>query len=120
MIYLKLIYIFLLGFVLSLLYYIESIIEKKEYTEKSLLIISMLAFVKSFIGGILIVLLFYALQELNLQFTIFGQLIKFNFWTNLLIAGTLSLFGSDMFKMIKKRVEVLANKEVLNDSSNSR
>lgn len=112
MIDLKMLYIFLLGLFLSLLYYTEEIIEEQEYKEKSLWAIGTLAFVKASIGGILIVLTFYTLQELKLSFSILGKDIELGLWTNLFIAGTISIFGSDMFKMIKKRVEVLANKEV--------
>lgn len=112
MIDLKMLYIFLLGLFLSLLYYAEEIIEEQEYKEKSLWAIGTLAFVKASIGGILIVLTFYTLQELKLSFSILGKDIELGLWANLFIAGTISIFGSDMFKMIKKRVEVLANKEV--------
>ena len=112
MVDLKMLYIFLLGLFLSLLYYAEKIIEEQEYKEKSLWAIGTLAFVKASIGGILIVLTFYTLQELKLSFSIFGKDIELGLWANLFIAGTISIFGSDMFKMIKKRVEVLANKEV--------
>ena len=112
MIDLKMFYIFLLGLFLSLLYYVEEIIEEQEYKEKSMVVISLLALVKAFLGGILIVLIFYTLQELNLEFTIFGTVVKFGLYTNLFIAGTVSVFGSDIFKMAKKRVENFANKEV--------
>ncbi len=110
---LQMLYIFILGMFLTLLYYIEDIIEKQEYKEKSLLIISMLAFVKALLGGILIVLIFYTLQELKLEFQIFTTTIKLDIWGNLLIAGTLSLYGSDMFKVIKKRVEAFTDKGVV-------
>lgn len=112
MIDLKMFYIFLLGLFLSLLYYVEEIIEEQEYKEKSMVVISLLALVKAFLGGILIVLIFYTLQELNLEFTILGTAVKFGLYTNLFIAGTVSVFGSDIFKMAKKRVEKFANKEV--------
>jgi hypothetical protein len=101
----KMSYIFALGIFLTLLCYMEEIIEKQEYKEKSLLIITMIASIKALLGGIMIVLIFYTLQELKIEFTIFTTVIKFDIWGNLLIAATLSLFGSDMFKIIKKRVE---------------
>lgn len=111
MIDLKMMYIFALGMFLTLLYYLEDIIEKQEYKEKSFLAISFLAFIKALLGGILIILFFYTLEELNIEFTIFTINIKLDIWGNLLIAGTLSLFGSDMFKLLKRRAELLANKE---------
>ena len=67
MIDLKMIYIFLLGLFLSLLYYIEEIIEEQEYKEKSLVVIGMLALIKAILGGILIVLIFYSLQDLKIS-----------------------------------------------------
>ena len=112
MVDLKMIYIFLLGLFLSLLYYAEEIIEEQEYKEKSLFAIGLLAFVKASIGGILIVLTFYTLQELKLSFNILGKDITLGLWANLFIAGTISIFGSDMFKMIKKRVDSYINKGV--------
>lgn len=101
----KMLYIFALGVFLTLLYYLEDIIEKQEYKEKSLWSITFLAFIKSLLGGILIILFFYTLEELNLEFVLFGMNFKLNIWSNLLVAGTLSLFGSDMFKLIKRRVD---------------
>lgn len=101
----KMIYIFVLGIFLSLLYYIEEMIEEQEYKEKSLRMIGILALIKSLIGGILIVLIFYMLQELQINFAVFNVEIKFGLWSNLFIAGTLSVFGSDLFKILKKRAE---------------
>lgn len=112
MIDLKMMYIFLLGLFLSLLYYIEEIIEEQEYKEKSLIIITMLALVKAILGGILIVLIFYSLQDLKLSFSLFGKEVVLGLWANLFIAGTISVFGSDVFKIIKKKVELCANKVV--------
>ncbi len=112
MIDLKMMYIFALGMFLTLLYYLEDIIEKQEYKEKSLWSISFLAFIKALLGGILIILFFYTLEEFNIEFTIFNINIKLDIWGNLLIAGTLSLFGSDMFKLLKKRAEIIAKQEV--------
>jgi len=105
---LKMIYIFVLGIFLSLLYYIEEMIEEQEYKEKKILAILSLATVKSLLGGILIVLIFYMLQEIKISFTLFGSEIKFGLWSNLFIAGTLSVFGSDLFKLVKKRASLYA------------
>jgi len=111
MIDLKMIYIFLLGLFLSLLYYIEEIIEEQEYKEKSLVVIGMLALIKAILGGILIVLIFYSLQDLKISFSLFGKEITLGLWANLFIAGTASVFGSDVFKIIKKKVDLYASKE---------
>lgn len=108
----KMLYIFLLGLFLSLLYYVEEIIEEQEYKEKSLMVIGVLALVKAILGGILIVLIFYTLQDLKLSFELFGKEIILGLWSNLFIAGTISVFGSDLFKIIKKRVELFVNKEI--------
>jgi prolipoprotein diacylglyceryltransferase len=108
----KMLYIFSLGMVLTLLYYLEDIIEKQEYKEKSLGSISFLAFIKSLLGGILIILFFYTLEELKLEFVLFSMHFKLDIWGNLLIAGTLSLFGSDMFKILKRRAEIVTEKGV--------
>lgn len=107
----KMIYIFLLGLFLSLLYYIEETIEEQEYKEKSWVIIGVLALIKAALGGILIVLIFYTLQDLQISVELFGKQIVFGLWTNLFIAGTISVFGSDLFKMVKKRAELFAKKE---------
>lgn len=94
MIDLKMIYIFILGVVLTLLYYVEEIIEEQEYKQKSIPMIVALALVKSILGGVLIVLIYYTLQELKIEFVIFDIAIKFGDYTNLFIAGAFSLFGS--------------------------
>lgn len=107
----KMVYIFILGIFLSLLYYVEEIIEEQEYKEKSIIAIGFLALIKSLLGGILIVLIFYTLQELQLSFTLFSKEVTFGLWSNLFIAGTVSVFGSDIFKMAKKRANRLASGE---------
>ena len=106
----KIYYIFALGAILTLFYYIEEAIEKQEYKEKSFSVIALLALAKSIIGGILIVIIFYTLQELNLEFKIFDTSIKPGLWGNLFIAGTFSLFGSDLFKIIKNKTENIVSK----------
>lgn len=111
MVDLKMLYIFVLGIFLTLLYYLEDIIEKQEYKEKSLWSISFLAFIKALLGGILIVLFFYTLEELDIEFTIYTINIKLDMWGNLLIAGTFSLYGSDMFKQLKRRAELFTKKK---------
>ena len=98
-------YIFFLGAILTFFYYIEEAIENQEYKEKSLLMMAFLAFVKSVIGGILIVLIFFTLQELKLEFDLIGIHIKLDLWANVLISATFSLFGSDIFKIFKRRLE---------------
>lgn len=112
MIDLKMIYILMLGIFLSVLYYAEELIEEQTYREKSLWVIGLLLIIKGLLGGILIVLTFYTLQELNLSFTVFNKEIVFGLWGNLIIAGTVSIFGSDFFRIIKRRAEMLSNKEV--------
>lgn len=112
MIDLKMLYILILGIFLSVLYYAEEIIEEQTYKEKSLWVLGLLLSIKGLLGGILIVLTFYTLQELNLSFTIFNKEIILGLWGNLIVAGTISIFGSDFFRIIKRRAEVLANKEV--------
>lgn len=111
MIDLKMLYILVLGFFLSVLYYAEELIEEQTYKEKSLWIIGLLLSIKGLLGGILIVLTFYTLQELNLSFTVFDKEIILGLWGNLIVAGTVSIFGSDFFRIIKRRAELLANKD---------
>ncbi len=112
MIDLKMIYILLLGVFLSVLYYAEELIEEQTYKEKSFIYIVLLLLVKGLLGGILIILTFYALQELKLSFTIFEKTLSFGLWTNLFIAGVISVFGSDLFKMLKRRADFLSKKGV--------
>lgn len=115
MIDLKMIYILLLGIFLSVLYYAEELIEEQTYKEKSFWFIFLWLLIKGLIGGILIILTFYTLQELQLSFTIFDKVITLGLWTNLFIAGTISVFGSDLFRIIKRRAELLAtNKKEVN------
>lgn len=111
MIDLKTLYIFILGVVLTLLYYVEEIIEEQEYKQKAIPMIVALAFIKSILGGVLIVLIYYTLQELKIEFVVFDIAIKFGDYTNLFIAGAFSLFGSDMFKMFKNKLERTLAKE---------
>jgi len=108
---LKMLYILTLGIFLSVLYYAEELIEGQAYKEKSLWIIGLLLSIKGALGGIIIILSFYALEELNLTFTIFDKTITLNMWANLFIAGTISIFGSDFLRIIKKRAEILASKD---------
>lgn len=108
----KMWYILMLGVFLSVLYYAEELIEEQTYKEKSGWYIFLLLLIKGLLGGILIILTFYTLQELQLSFSLFGKEITLGLWANLFIAGTISVFGSDMFKIVKKRAEHLANKEV--------
>lgn len=105
MIDLKMIYIFCLGVFLSVLYYAEELIEEQAYKEKSILMILTLLIIKGSLGAILIILTFYTLSELKLSFTVFGKIISFGEWTNLFIAGVVSIFGSDFFRILKKRFE---------------
>lgn len=115
MIDLKMIYILFLGIFLSVLYYAEELIEEQTYKEKSFWYIFLLLLIKGLIGGILIILTFYTLQELKLSFTIFGKEIILGLWSNLFIAGATSVFGSDLLRMIKQRAELLAaNKKEAN------
>lgn len=107
----KTLYIFILGVLLTLLYYIEEIIEEQEYKQKAIPMIIALAFVKSILGGVLIVLIYYTLQELKIEFVLFNINIKFGDYTNLFIAGAFSLFGSDMFRMFKNKLERTLQKE---------
>lgn len=111
---LKMMYILLLGIFLSVLYYAEELIEEQTYKEKSFWVIGILLVVKGLLGGVLIILTFYALSELNLSFTIYGKTVTLGLWTNLFIAGVISVFGSDLFRLIKKRAESMSrnNKEV--------
>lgn len=106
----KMLYILILGIFLSVLYYAEELIEEQTYKEKSLWVIGLLLSIKGLLGGILIVLMFYTLQELKLSFVIFDKEIVFGLWGNLIIAGTISIFGSDFFRIIKRRTEFFANK----------
>ena len=110
MVDLKMLYILILGIFLSVLYYAEELIEEQTYKEKSLWVIGLLLSVKGLLGGILIVLIFYTLQELKLSFIIFDKEIVFGLWGNLIIAGTISIFGSDFFRIIKRRTDFFANK----------
>lgn len=107
----KTLYIFILGVILTLLYYVEEIIEEQEYKQKSIPMIIALALIKSILGGVLIVLIYYTLQELKIEFVIFDIAIKFGDYTNLFIAGAFSLFGSDMFRMFKNKLERTLAKE---------
>ena len=103
-------YILLLGILLSILYYAEELIEEQTYIEKSLGYICVLLSIKGLMGGALTVLIFYTLEELKLSFTIFSIQLEFGMWTNLLIAGSISIFGSDFFRIIKRRAEEISNK----------
>lgn len=105
MIDLKTFYIFLLGAVLTLLYYIEQLIETKEHEGKSKKQIISLAFVKCCIAGIIIVLVYYSLMATDLEFSIMGNIIRLNEWVSLFIASTVSLFGSELFKILKFGIE---------------
>ena len=110
MIDIKTLYIFMLGVLLTLLYHIEQMIEEEEHKAKGFWTMCALLFTKASIGGILIILIYYTLLEFNIEFTLLNMNVKFGEWTNLFIAGTFSLFGSDMFKMVKIRAEKAINK----------
>ncbi len=99
----------LIGIVLTLAYNIETIIEEKAYVVTSRVTLAFLLLAKATIGAIVIVLVYFALSELNIEFTVFTIHVKFGVFTNLFVASIFCLWGSDFYKttqrLFKKKAE---------------
>ena len=97
--YIYILWIFLLGVILTIAYHVEEILENKVYETTSKKVIFTLLFAKALIGGVLICFVFFALEEIGIEFTILDFKIKFGEITNLLIASVFCLWGSDFYKV---------------------
>lgn len=96
--YIYFIWIFALGMILTIAYHAEEILENKVYETTSKKVIYALLFAKSLIGGFLICFVFFALEEIGIEFTIFDFNVKFGVISNLLIASVFCLWGSNFYK----------------------
>ncbi|NCB11006.1 MAG: hypothetical protein EOM78_05180, partial [Erysipelotrichia bacterium] len=92
-------WIFLLGVILTIAYHVEEILENKVYETTSKKVIFTLLFAKALIGGVLICFVFFALEEISIEFTVLDFNVKFGEITNLLIASVFCLWGSDFYKV---------------------
>jgi len=100
--YIYMLWIFILGVVLTIAYQLEEMIENEVFKTTKKTVIATLLFVKSLIGGILIVTVAFALEEIGVEFTIFTFTIKFGTFTNILIASVVCLWGSSFYRTSHK------------------
>lgn len=91
-----------LGVVLTVAYTLEEMLESGTLNGVSKLKIAFLLAIKSVLGAILIVLVYFSLSELNIAFTVFGTTIKFGTFTNLFISSIICLWGSDFYRFSQK------------------
>ncbi len=107
--YLYVLWVSFIGVVLTIAYQLEEIIENKVYETTSKKTIALLLLAKSIVGAILINLVFFALNEININFTVFGKHVVFGTTINLLIASVICLWGSDFYKtthrLLKRKSE---------------
>lgn len=97
----KLIWLFIIGTFLAFLFYVEEIITEKEILEKlGMVKVSILVFINSVIGGVVMVTTYYGLVQF---------VPEWHDYLKVGIAGTTSMLGKDMvnlyFRVIKSRVE---------------
>jgi hypothetical protein len=106
--YYEVYYIFLLIVFLTFLHMLEEMIETESYKTKSKLTLSFLIATSSIIAGIIGTVCFYTLQELHLNFTIFGIQIQLQLWANIFISITIPFFYKEMIQLAKRRMSNMA------------
>ena len=97
----KLIWLFIIGTFLACLFYIEEVIQQKEMIEKfGIVKVSVLVFINSIIGGVVMVTAYYALMQFVPDW---HEYLKVG------IAGTTAMLGKDMvhlyYRLVKAKVE---------------
>ncbi len=100
--YINILYVFMVGMLLTILYKVEQFIESKAYKATKISELLVLLFAKSLLGGFIISGVFFSLEELHISFTMFGREFVFGSFTNILIASIFCLMGSDFFKFTQK------------------
>ena len=97
----KLLWLFVIGTFLAGLFYLEEVITQNELIEKlGLAKVFLLVFINSIIGGVVMVITYYALMQF---------LPEWHDYLKVGIAGATAMLGKDMihlyYKVIKKRAE---------------
>jgi hypothetical protein len=97
----KLLWLFVIGTFLAGLFYLEEVITQNELIEKlGLAKVLLLVFINSIIGGVVMVITYYALMQF---------LPEWHDYLKVGIAGATAMLGKDMihlyYKVIKKRAE---------------
>lgn len=97
----KLLWLFVIGTFLAGLFYLEEVITQNELIEKlGLAKVLLLVFINSIIGGVVMVITYYALMQF---------LPEWHDYLKVGIAGATAMLGKDMihlyYKIIKKRAE---------------
>ena len=97
----KLLWLFVIGTFLAGLFYLEEVITQNELIEKlGLAKVFLLVFINSIIGGVVMVITYYALMQF---------LPEWHDYLKVGIAGATAMLGKDMihlyYKVIKKKAE---------------
>lgn len=97
----KLLWLFVIGTFLAGLFYLEEVITQNELIEKlGLAKVLLLVFINSIIGGVVMVITYYALMQF---------LPEWHDYLKVGIAGATAMLGKDMihlyYKIIKKKAE---------------
>lgn len=97
----KLLWLFVIGTFLAGLFYLEEVITQNELIEKlGLAKVLLLVFINSIIGGVVMVITYYALMQF---------LPEWHDYLKVGIAGATAMLGKDMihlyYKVIKKKAE---------------
>lgn len=101
---LQAIYIFLLTVFLACLYQIEDLIEKNENQKLSKKALFGLVISSSLTAGIIGTMVWFILEEVHIQFTIFGVLVTLKGTLNVFIAVTFPFFYKEIIHAINGRI----------------
>lgn len=104
-------YIFGLIFFLTFLYKIEEMIEDESYKTKSRKVLFFLTTTSTLVAAIVGTICWVTLEEMKIQFMIFGISVQLKGWINVFISITIPFFYKEMILLVKRKITILATKE---------
>ncbi|MCT7643837.1 hypothetical protein [Aliarcobacter butzleri] len=107
----EVLWIFVLTVFLTLLYKLEEIFEDEIYKATSWKVLMVLVLTSTLTAGVIAILVWYSLEEMRVSFSFFGKQIELKGWVNVFLAVTIPFFYKEMIAVVKKRMNILANKE---------
>lgn len=107
----EVLWIFGLTVFLFFLYKLEEIFEDEIYKTTSWKVLMVLVLTSTLTAGTIALLVWYSLEEMRLSFTLFGKQVELKGWINVFLAVTIPFFYKEMIELVKKRMNILANKE---------
>lgn len=107
----EVLWIFALTVFLTMLYKLEEIFEEEIYKATSWKVLIALILTSTLTAGVIAVLVWYSLEEIQFTFKVFGKEIMLKGWINVFLAVTIPFFYKELIAVVKKRMNILANKE---------